>query len=102
MASYAVPSRVISNPIINHHNAVTQPGERFRGWPNSGHQRKKTPGGSMLSDTPQRKGRGRPPKKKPEQAKKQRKRPNHEKMMADAIKGSEVVQHSLNVHLTSN
>ncbi|KFD60304.1 hypothetical protein M514_27523 [Trichuris suis] len=42
MASYAVPSRVISNPIINHHNAVTQPGDRCRGWPNSGHQREKT------------------------------------------------------------
>ncbi|KFD66793.1 LOW QUALITY PROTEIN: hypothetical protein M514_20937, partial [Trichuris suis] len=47
MASYAVPNQVISNPIINHHNAVTQPGERCRGWPNSGHQRKKTQGISV-------------------------------------------------------
>ncbi|KFD47547.1 hypothetical protein M513_11591 [Trichuris suis] len=53
-----------------------------------------TQGGSVPADIPQRKVRSRQPKKKPKQTERQKKVRNYKETMADATKGSAVVEHS--------
>ncbi|KFD58123.1 hypothetical protein M513_00886 [Trichuris suis] len=49
---------------------------------------------SLSANILQRRSRGRPPKNKREETKRQRKKLNHEKTMREAIKGSAFVEHS--------